>query len=77
MKTLMTLALAAGALLGVQAFTAAPAEAFGWGCGRAVAGRCLSPSGVRLPAIQGRALLSREALLPVIERLVAERPASA
>jgi hypothetical protein len=33
MKTLMTLVLATGALIGVQAFTAAPAEAFGWGCG--------------------------------------------
>ena len=33
MKTLMTLVLATGALFGVQAFTATPAEAFGWGCG--------------------------------------------
>jgi len=32
MKTLMMLALATGALLGAQAFTATPAEAFGW-CG--------------------------------------------
>ena len=38
---------------------------------------CLSPSGVRLPALQGRAPLSRSALLPVIEQLVAEQPASA
>jgi hypothetical protein len=33
MKTLMTLVLAIGALLGVQGFSATPAEAFGWGCG--------------------------------------------
>ena len=32
MKTLMTLLVAGGALIGVQAITAQPAEAFGW-CG--------------------------------------------
>jgi hypothetical protein len=32
MKTLMTLLLATGALMGAQAMTAQPAEAFGWGC---------------------------------------------
>jgi hypothetical protein len=32
MKTLMTLVLATGALVGAQALTAQPAEAFGW-CG--------------------------------------------
>ena len=38
---------------------------------------CLSPSGVRLPALQSRALLSRKALLPLIEQLGCERPTSA
>jgi hypothetical protein len=49
MKTLMTLALAAGALLGVQAFTAAPAEAFGWGCGS----RCCKAAVFYRPAACG------------------------
>ena len=75
MKTLMTLVLATGALLGVQALTAKPAEAFGW-CGGSCcrAAVLLSPSRVRLPALQGRAPLSPEALLSVIEQLTAKRP---
>jgi len=48
MKTLMTLVLATGALIGVQALTAKPAEAFGW-CGTS----CCRPVAYYRPAACG------------------------
>jgi hypothetical protein len=51
MKTLMMLALATGALLGVQAFTAQPAEAFGW-CGWR--GSCCKVAAYRAPVCKCR-----------------------
>jgi len=47
----MMLALATGALLGVQAFTAQPAEAFGW-CGWR--GSCCKVAAYRAPVCKCR-----------------------